>query len=63
MSNVYNYVFHFNPSTKMWTAIPRDGYLAYWNRSIKDVNDVLRSKDVNTLVELIERGDDFLKTL
>jgi hypothetical protein len=47
----------------MWTAIPRDEYLAYWNRSIKDVNDVLRSKDVNTLVELIEKGDDFLKTL
>ena len=63
MSNVYNYVFHFNPSTKMWTAVPRDEYLAYWNRPIKDVDGALRSKDVSTLVELIEKGDEFLKTL
>jgi hypothetical protein len=63
MDNVYNYVFHFNPSAKVWTAIPRDEYLAYWNRSIKDVDGVLRSKDINTLVELVDKGDEFLKTL
>lgn len=63
MSNVYNYVFHFNPSTKMWSAIPRDEYLQYWNNPIKDVDGVLRSKDVNVLTELIDRGEEFLKTL
>lgn len=63
MDNVYNYVFHFNPLLKVWTAIPRDEYLQYWNRSIKDVDGVLRSKDINTLVELVDKGEEFLKTL
>jgi hypothetical protein len=49
--------------SKMWTAVPRDEYLQYWNTSIKNVDGALRSKDVNTLVELIEKGDEFLKTL
>jgi hypothetical protein len=63
MDNVYNYVFHFNPLLKVWTAIPRDEYLQYWNRSIKDVDGVLRSKDIKTLVELVDKGEEFLKTL
>lgn len=63
MNNVYNYVFHFNPSTKMWNAIPRDEYLAYWSTPVREMDGVIRSKDINTLVELIERGDEFLKTL
>lgn len=63
MSNVYNYVFHFNPSTKMWNAIPRDKYLEYWSTPVKQVEGVLRSKDIQVLTELIDRGEEFVKTL
>lgn len=28
---IYNYVFHYNPFTKMWNMIPKDSYIDYWN--------------------------------
>jgi len=57
----YNYVFHFNPMTNTWTAIHRDNYLEYWSNS-KD-KKFLRSSSIKTLVELIEKGPDFIKKI
>ena len=58
---VYNYVFHFNPMTGFWSAIPRDNYLEYWSNS----NDkkFIKSKDIKTLIELIYKGEKFIKTI
>lgn len=58
---VYNYVFHFNPMTSLWYAIPRDNYLEYWSNS----NDkkFIKSKDIKTLIELIYKGEKFIKTI
>lgn len=58
---VYNYVFHFNPMTEFWYAIPRDNYLEYWSNS----NDkkFMKSKEIKTLIELIYKGEKFVKTI
>ena len=55
------YVLHFNPYTNVWNAIPRDKYNEYWN----DINTkgVLSSKKVETLIELITKGDEFIKSI
>ena len=58
---IYDYVFHFNHYTETWSAIPRDKYKEYWNTP--DTNGVLKSKDINVLVELINRGDDFISSI
>ena len=61
MENLYMYVLHFNPYTNVWNAIPRDKYNEYWN----DINTkgVLSSKKVETLIELITKGDEFIKSI
>jgi len=48
-----NWVFHFNPTTGLWSGFHRDDYLSYWN----NYNDkrIIRSKDINVIVELIKR--------
>ena len=28
---LYDFVFHYNPMTKMWNSVPRDSYRDYWN--------------------------------
>jgi hypothetical protein len=52
-TSVYNFVFHYNAYTGLWSAIPRDLYDQYW--SDHDLPGVLRSKDVNTLLHLLRR--------
>jgi hypothetical protein len=50
---MHDWVFHFNPYTKLWNAIPRDLYTKYWDNS--QLDGVLRSKDINTLLYLLHR--------
>ena len=54
----YNWVFHFNPYTKKWAAIPRDLYTQYWDEY--ELEGVIRSKSIDTLIEIIEKteGED-----
>lgn len=61
MENLYMYVLHFNPYNGLWNAIPRDKYNEYWN----DINTkgVLSSKKIETLIELITKGEDFIKKI
>ena len=56
-----DYLFHYNSNTKFWAAIPRDKYNFYWN----DYNTpgVIRSKNISTLIEIINKGDGFIKKL
>jgi len=53
MSKLYDWVFHYNHFTELWAAIPRDLYNNYWNND--DVKGVIKSKDFNTLVEIITK--------
>jgi hypothetical protein len=53
MSKLYDWVFHYNHFTELWTAIPRDLYPKYWDND--DVKGVIKSKDFNTLVEIITK--------
>ena len=59
----YNWVFHFNPYTKQWAAIPRDLYNEYWSNY--ELEGVMRSSKFSTLLEIIERteGEDIEKKL
>jgi len=57
--SLYNYVFHYNPFDAIWYAIPRDLYLEYWSN--KHLHGILKAKDVNVLVEMIMKGDEFVK--
>jgi hypothetical protein len=61
MENLHDYVIHYNSFTKLWNAIPRDKYNAYWSN--RKVEGVLSSKKINTLIELIMRGDEFIKSI
>lgn len=54
MSNLYDYVFHYNHYTELWNAIPRSVYEKYWNND--DIAGVLKSKNVNTLIEMITKN-------
>jgi hypothetical protein len=64
MTDLHNYVFHYNQYTNLWNAIPRDLYNQYWsNRKLKQV---LSSKNLDTLLELINRisiDKDFLSKI
>jgi hypothetical protein len=53
--NLYNWVFHFNPYTKQWAAIPRDLYNQYWDDC--DLEGVVKSSKLSTLLEIIEKTD------
>ena len=61
MEQLQQYVFHFNPFNKNWYAIPRDKYTEYWSNS--NAKGVLKSTEIKTLMELITRGEDFIKKI
>lgn len=54
---LYNYVFHFNPYTQQWAAIPRDLYNDYWSNF--KLEGIIRSSKYETLISIIykTKGD------
>jgi hypothetical protein len=62
IENLYDYVLHFNPYNNTWNAIPRDKYNEYWSNH-KGVDGVISSSKFETLIELITKGDDFIKSI
>jgi hypothetical protein len=50
---MYDWMFHFNPYTKQWAAIPKDLKYEYW----EDYHhpQIIRSKSINTLIELLHK--------
>lgn len=52
-TSVYNFVFHYNAYSSLWTAIPRDLYDQYW--SDYNISGVLRSSSIETLLHLLRR--------
>ena len=61
MEILNEWVFHFNPFTKTWAAIHRSDYLEYWNN--QKSKKVLRSSKIETLIELLVKGDGDIKTI
>jgi len=61
MEVLYDYIFHYNPFTKLWAAIPRDKYNQYWNDI--DSKQIIKSKSIDTLIVLINKGEDFINTI
>lgn len=51
--NLYGWVFVYNPYTELWNAARREDYTLLYTATSKKSPKVLRSKDVNTLIELI----------
>ena len=60
MSNLYDYLLHYNHYTQTWFAIPRQNISNYWNG---DMEGVLKSKEIKTLIELITRGKEFIEKI
>lgn len=48
---LYNWVFHYNHHVEEWAAIPRNLYNDYWSN--RKLEGILRSKNINTLIEWI----------
>jgi hypothetical protein len=61
MENLYDFLFHYNSFTKQWNAIPREKISEYWNN--RKTEGVLSSSSINTLMELITKGDEFIKSI
>lgn len=61
MEKLYDYVLHYNHYVKLWNAIPREHYNEYWNNP--KVQGVISSKSVKTLIELITKGEEFIKSI
>jgi len=53
-TSVYNFVFHYNAYSELWSAIPRDLYGQYWDSS--DIPGIIRSKSIETLLHLLYRS-------
>ena len=51
MTEIYNYVFHYNHYEELWWAIPRESYNDYWNGK-KD--NCLFSTTIKDLIDIIE---------
>jgi len=50
---LHDYVFHYNVFTCVWNAIPRELYMQYWSNY--EVEGVLRSKELETLIALLNK--------
>jgi hypothetical protein len=53
-----NWVFHFNPYTELWNAIPRDIYMEYWDNN--DHPRILKSRNISDLKDILYKshGDE-----
>ena len=61
MENLYDYLLHYSHYDGLWSAIPRDKVNEYWNN--RKTEGVLKSKNIKTLIEIITKGDDFIKSI
>lgn len=50
---MFNWVFHYNPFTEIWNAIPREFYNIYWNEDSHPA--ILKSKNISDLKDLLYR--------
>jgi hypothetical protein len=53
-SDLYNWLFHYNPHTEVWNGFHREDYNAYWNGK-EPKYAILRSKDIDIIKEIINK--------
>jgi hypothetical protein len=49
---LYNWMFHYNHHTGLWSAFHRDDHSAYWNGTINE-HDVYKHTDVTELIKIL----------
>ena len=54
---IFQYIFHFNPYTKVWTAVRRDCYVDYLN-GINHPEFVIHADSLSTLLSLFIDGPE-----
>lgn len=50
-----DWIFHFNPYSRLWNAFPRNNYNDYWNNY--ELGGILRSKDINTILSFLQKSN------
>lgn len=53
-SELYNWMFHYNPHTEIWNAFNREDYFAYWNGT-EPKYAILRAKDISIIHDIIRK--------
>ena len=56
-----DWVFHYNIFTRTWAAVPRDLYQQYW--SDYNTPGILRSSQLDTLIDLLHRSKGDMKII
>ena len=51
---LYDYLFHYNQFTDMWSAFTRDQMKAYFNGTLEDDVKLLSDKNLENLIKTIE---------
>lgn len=54
MTELHDWLFHYNPYKKIWAAIKRDDVAKYFNGELENI---LTSKKQSTLVDIILKTD------
>jgi hypothetical protein len=55
-SELYQWLFHYNPHTETWNAFNREDHFAYWN-GLEPKYAILRAKDISIIQEIIKKTD------
>lgn len=53
--SLYDYLMHYNPYTKTYSAFKREDYTAHFNGT-ETKSPVLKAKDIKHLIEYITKG-------
>lgn len=59
---LYNWIFHYNTYTNVWSGFNREDYKAYWNGE-ETKYAILRARDVKTIQEIILKTNGDKKKL
>jgi hypothetical protein len=56
MSNLYNWIFWFNPYEELWYVIEKDSYLTFFNGN-REKAKYYKSKDHSTLMYIVSKPE------
>lgn len=59
--NLYHYLFIPNPYQELWYAVPKKVY-SLWSSGLSE-KGVLKSKNIDTLIELVSKDEKFIKSV
>ena len=54
---LYDYLFHYNPHTELWSAFKREDKESYFNGE-KPRTEILKAKDIRTLIGFIAKSSN-----